>query len=172
MRRKPFATKATIWALIAALVNPAMMVPWAHGRDTDIFLGVTSTVATAEPNILIVMDTSDTMNIPEPWREYDLRDASGNPRYDSHIEYLWNDPVYINRISTAAPADNLFSNAGSSPNGYFVSYGSASCPGDAACPKDAGFFFGATGADRIALRDAALASAAATEAGDPGARST
>ena len=126
MRNKRFATKATAWALICALVNPAL-TPWAYARDTDIFLGVTSVVATAEPNILIVMDTSDTMNIAEPWREYDLRDADGNPRYDSHIEYLWNDPTYINTISTQAPADNLFSNAGSSPDNYFYNY-SGSCP--------------------------------------------
>lgn len=172
MRKNRFATKATAWALIFALANPAL-APWAYARDTDIFLGVTSAVATAEPNILIVMDTSDTMNISEPWREYDLRDAVGNPRYDSHIEYLWNDPAYINRISTQAPADNLFTNAGSSPDGYFYNY-SGSCP-DASnpdCPKDAGFFAGATDADRVALRDAALAYAAATESGDPGARST
>jgi type IV pilus assembly protein PilY1 len=172
MRNKRFATKATAWALICALVNPAL-TPWAYARDTDIFLGVTSVVATAEPNILIVMDTSDTMNIAEPWREYDLRDADGNPRYDSHIEYLWNDPTYINTISTQAPADNLFSNAGSSPDNYFYNY-SGSCPNasNPDCPKDSGFFAGATDADRTALRTAALAYAAATEPGDPGARST
>ena len=172
MRKKRFLTKATAWALIAALANPAL-APWAYARDTDIFLGVTSAVATAEPNILFVMDTSDTMNIPEPWREYDLRDAGGNPRYDSHIEYLWNDPTYINTISTQAPADNLFSNAGSSPDNYFYNYG-GSCPNvnNPDCPKDSGFFAGATDADRVALRTAALAYAGATEPGDPGARST
>ncbi|MCC6532964.1 MAG: hypothetical protein IT531_10475 [Burkholderiales bacterium] len=166
MARKRFARNATIWALIAALANPALMVPWAYGRDTDIFMGLATSVATAEPNILIIMDTSDTMNIPEPWREY-----AGN--YDSHVEYLWNDPSYINRISTQAPADNLFSNAGSSPDGYFYNY-SGACPNLANpdCPKDSGFFAGATDADRIALQTAAVTYANGTEPGDPGARNT
>ena len=124
--RNSIRTKATAWALIAAMANPAL-APWAYARDTDIYLGMPLTGQVAEPNILIVMDTSDTMNIPEPWREYNLRDANDNPRYDSHIEYLWNDPAYINTISTQAPADNLFSNAGSSPDGYFYNY-SGSCP--------------------------------------------
>ncbi len=84
MRRTRFFTRATAWALIAAMVNPAVMVPGAYGRDTDIFLGVTTTASSAEPNILIILDTSDTMNIPEPWREYP-------GAYDSHVEYLWND---------------------------------------------------------------------------------
>ncbi|HEX6021778.1 MAG TPA: VWA domain-containing protein, partial [Solirubrobacter sp.] len=165
MLKQRFATRATAWALIAALANPAL-APWAYARDTDIFLGVTSVISTAEPNILIVMDTSDTMNIPEPWREY-----PGD--YDSHVEYLWNDPSYINTISTQAPADNLASNAGSSPDGYFYNY-SGTCPNasNPDCPKDSGFFAGSSNTERTALKTAALASAAATEPGDPGARST
>jgi len=164
MRNNRFAKKATVWALIAALVNPAAMVPWAYARDTDIFLAVTTSTATAEPNILIILDTSDSMNIYEGWREYE-------GAYDSHVEYLWNDPTYINTITTTAP-DATFSNVGSSPNGYYVSYG-GTCPSSTnpACPRDSGFFAGATDAIRAALKTTVQAHAAATQAGDPGARS-
>jgi hypothetical protein len=70
----------------------------AYARDSDIYLSVTSGTTTAEPNILVVLDTSDSMNIPEPWREYP-------GEYDSHVEYLWAD---LNLISTAeVPAENV-----------------------------------------------------------------
>ncbi|WP_291988378.1 PilC/PilY family type IV pilus protein [Luteitalea sp.] len=170
MAKRTFTRKAVTWALIATMLNPALMSPWAYGRDSDIFLGITSTLTTAEPNILVVLDTSDSMNNYEGWREY-----SG--AYDSHIEYLWADPTYINTITTVAP-DALLQNVGSSPNGYFTSY-SGSCPSatNPQCPRDSGYFAGTTDTDRAAVKTAVLASAnaaytdAATSTTDPGARS-
>jgi type IV pilus assembly protein PilY1 len=164
MVKRTLTKKAVSWAMIAALLNPALMSPWAYGRDTDIFLGITSTLATAEPNILVVLDTSDSMNNFEGWREY-----AG--AYDSHIEYLWADPTYINTITAVAP-DATLSNIGSSPNNYFVSY-SGSCPSasNPACPRDSGYFAGSSDTDRAALKTAVLASASATYTGDSGARS-
>ena len=47
-------------------------------------------------NLLLIIDTSDTMNQPESWRPY-----PGS--YNSHIEYLWNDPRFINTIAVAEP---------------------------------------------------------------------
>lgn len=165
MRNKRYARNATVWALIAALVNPAVMVPWAFGRDTDIFLAIPTSVITAEPNILIVLDTSDSMNTYEGWREY-------QGAYDSHIEYLWNDPTYINTITATAP-NAEFTNVGSSPDLYFFDYtGTCPNPSNATCPRDSGFFAGTNDAARVKLRDDALAHANATEPGDPGARST
>ncbi len=73
------------WLLIAALVNPA----WA--LDTDIYQGITTGSSAAEPNILLILDTSDSMNLPEGWREYP-------GAYDSHVEYLWND---VNAIASS-----------------------------------------------------------------------
>jgi Tfp pilus tip-associated adhesin PilY1 len=165
MPKKRYARNATVWALITALLNPALITA-AYARDTDIFMGLASSVATAEPNILLLLDTSDSMNTYEGWREYE-----GD--YDSHVEYLWNDPTYINTITTTAPNSDL-SNVGSSPSGYFVSY-SGTCPnslaGNPACPRDSGYFAGSTDAIRAAMKTAALAYANATETGDPGARS-
>ncbi len=84
------------WTLIALTANP-LAITAAYGRDSDIYLSVTSGTATAEPNILMILDTSDSMNIPEPWREYP-------GEYDSHVEYLWNDTTFVtSSISTAAP---------------------------------------------------------------------
>lgn len=83
MNKRNFFSKAVSWLLITALVNPAAMSP-AFARDTDIFLSTTSGVSVAEPNVMIVLDTSDSMNLFEDWREYP-------GAYDSHVEYLWND---------------------------------------------------------------------------------
>ena len=85
MNKRNFFSKSIAWLLIATMVNPAAMAP-AFARDTDIFLSTTAGSATAEPNIMIVLDTSDSMNLFEDWREY-----PGN--YDSHVEYLWNDAI-------------------------------------------------------------------------------
>jgi len=75
------------WLLIAALGSP----PWsAWARDTDIYRGTVTASSAAEPNVLLILDTSDSMNLPEGWKEY-----AG--AYDSHVEYLWND---IDAIST------------------------------------------------------------------------
>ena len=140
MRIHRLMTKIVAWALIAAMVNPLALLP-AYGRDTDIFLGstVSSSTTTAEPNVLIVLDTSDSMNLPEPWREYP-------GAYDSHVEYLWNDTSIMyapgmqpyasetmSGISTAEPSANPFS--------------------------PYGFWGGATPGERLALLTAAVNSA-------------
>ena len=83
MNKTSFFRKAIVWLLITLMANPAFMAP-AFARDTDIFLNTTSGSTTAEPNVMIVLDTSDSMNYFEDWHEY-----PGN--YDSHVEYLWND---------------------------------------------------------------------------------
>jgi type IV pilus assembly protein PilY1 len=164
MRSRSLPKTIALWTLIAALANPALTVPWAYARDTDIFLAIPPSTSTAEPNILVILDTSDSMNIFEGWREY-------SNTYDSHVEYLWNDPTYINTITVTAPNSN-FTDIGSSPNGYFVSYsGACPDPNNGQCPRDSGFFAGSTDADRTAMRTAALNHANGTQAGDPGARS-
>lgn len=162
--------RSLAWTLIAALVNPAASVPaWAQvppNSSTGDFVIYTSTSSSgaSEPNILLLIDTSDSMNIPEAWREYD------DTTYDSHVEYLWNSPGYINRISTSDPAGGL-STAGSSVN-YFVYNGNSNASANSRTMRyDAGWTAGATAADRGNLRLAALAYAGGTQSGDPGARS-
>ena len=68
MKKRNLFSKSIAWLLITTLVNPAVMAP-AFSRDTDIFLSTTTGSTTAEPNIMIVLDTSDSMNLPEAWRE-------------------------------------------------------------------------------------------------------
>ena len=86
---KPWQRRVA-WTLIAALANPAAVLPLslyssvASARDTDIYLSTPYAGSTAEPAILLILDTSDSMNKPEGWREYP-------GAYDSHVEYLWND---------------------------------------------------------------------------------
>ena len=60
MRKRNLFSKALAWLLIVCMVNPAMMTP-AFARDTDIFLVTTSGSTTAEPNILLLLDTSGSM---------------------------------------------------------------------------------------------------------------
>lgn len=149
MSKRSLLRKSLVWGLIAAIANPLQAVAPAHARDTDIFLAVTPTATTAEPNVLIILDTSDTMNIPEPWREY----AGG---YDSHVEYLWNDigrirnteitTEHAHSISTAVPPVVPWSVWGT--------------------------WAGATLAERRALWTAARDHANATHPGDPGPRHT
>lgn len=162
--------RSLAWMLIAALINPAASLPaWAQvppNTNTGDFVIYTSTASSgaSEPNILLLIDTSDSMNIPEAWREYD------EDKYDSHAEYLWNSPGYINRISLNDQAGGL-TTAGSSSN-FFVSGANSNATSDSRTMRyDAGWFKGTTAADRTALRDAALAYAGGTEAGDPGVRS-
>lgn len=90
MSRKPWQ-RGLVWTLIAALANPAFTLPMAmystsaSARDTDIYLSAENAGTTAETAIMLILDTSDSMNTPEPWREYP------EDEYDSHVEYLWND---------------------------------------------------------------------------------
>ncbi len=74
------------WLLVACMGNPAFLTP-ALARDTDIYTTV-GVGTSAVPNILLTLDTSDSMNVPENWREYP-------GAYDSHVEYLWNDQSVI-----------------------------------------------------------------------------
>jgi len=141
--------------LVLCMVNPALFMPSAWARDTEVYSGfLADSSTTIKPNILLLLDTSDSMNLPEGWREY-----AG--AYDSHVEYLWNDLSRIvdadvgsagevttedsNRISTAATPATFFSKWG--------------------------FWAGDTLAARQAIWQAARTSAQATEPGDPGARS-
>ena len=100
---KPWQRRVA-WTLIAALANPAAVLPLslyssvASARDTDIYLSTPYAGSTAEPAILLLLDTSDSMNKPEGWREY----SENSGAYDSHVEYLWNDPGFINNISDTA----------------------------------------------------------------------
>jgi type IV pilus assembly protein PilY1 len=146
--------------LIVITANP-LAITAAYGRDSDIFLSTTTGVSTAEPNILIILDTSDSMNIPEAWREYPPLPStavSDEVNYDSHVEYLWNDCTLV-RCSggeQTTPATNIITTAASSPTVL----------------TPAGSWAGATLAERQALWNAAKTYANGTEAGDPGPRTT
>ena len=139
--------KTLAWVLIVTLANPFGAFSPAFARDTDIFLATAYSSTTAEPNVLVVLDTSDSMNIPEPWREY-----AG--AYDSHVEYLWNDIGVIGNSETAS--ENLNRISTSVPPTAPISVW--------------GTWAGATLADRRALWTAARDYANATEPGDPGPR--
>lgn len=121
MKPKSSAQARLARTLIAALANPAASLPvWAQvppNSSTGDFVIYTSTASggASEPNILMIIDTSDSMNIAEPWREYP-------GAYDSHVEYLWNDISVISnseqtiehasKISTAAQSVTPFSKYG------------------------------------------------------------
>lgn len=141
------------WIVIASLVNPASVIPLSlyssvvSARDTDIYLSTTYAGSTAEPAILLVLDTSDSMNVAEGWREYP-------GAYDSHVEYLWNDIGIISNSEIPAASATQITTAAAP---VLTKYGS---------------WAGATLAERQALWTAAKNYANATEAGDPGARNT
>src|SRR5688572_30529702 len=162
MIRNRSLRKTVAYALIAALLNPAAMLP-AYALDTDIFLNPPTGSVFGEPNIMIVLDTSDSMWIPEPWHEV-LPDEAA---YDSHYEYLWNDTAFIHSIGCnvagcAGGGDQYTSASKNLPR--FPDY-------DAAMRGMAqGFFAGDTAAARGALKQRAATQAAGTHAGDPGPR--
>ncbi len=171
---KPWQRRVA-WALIASLANPATILPLsfysstASARDTDIYLNATYSGATAEPAIMLILDTSDSMNIPEPWREYDPDE------YDSHVEYLWNSPAYINTISTGDPALGLTS-AGSSNDKFVYNSNSNASANDRTMRYDSGWWTRKDykgdvliGTD---LQSATLAYAAGDQTGDLGPRSS
>ncbi len=157
MKRNPIFKRSLAWTLIVSLIAPALPA-WAQvppNSSTGDFVIYTSSSSggASQPNILLLIDTSDSMNIAEPWREYP-------GAYDSHVEYLWND---INRIRTSEQttehSDRISTAA--QPALPFSKYG---------------FWAGATLADRQALWTAARTYANATEPNaaepdDPGARS-
>lgn len=67
--------------MLFSLVNP-LWVQIAWGRDTDIYRNINFPTS-ARPNVVIMLDTSDSMNLPVDWAE-----VPG--AYDSHTEYLDN----------------------------------------------------------------------------------
>lgn len=150
------------WMVICALINPAAMAP-AWARDTDIYQNNPSASSAADPNVMIVLDTSDSMNIPEPWRE--ITDEEYAAGYDSHMEYLWNDARFINSIGCNAGNSCGTGFTASSVNAY-----NAVAPFEGNVYLPQGYFKGATAAERQALKQKALDYAALTEAGDPGNR--
>lgn len=145
--------RRVVWTLVAALANPATVLPLslytreAVARDTDIYLSTTYAGSTAEPAIMLILDTSDSMNATEGWREYP-------GAYDSHVEYLWNDIGVISNSEVPLADANRISTAAAP---VLTKYGSWS---------------GDTLAQRQALWTAAKTYANATEAGDLGARNT
>ncbi|MBI4190882.1 MAG: hypothetical protein HY525_10140 [Betaproteobacteria bacterium] len=174
MNQRELFKKTIAWTLITAMANPAAMAP-AFARDTDIFLATTTGATTAEPNIMIVLDTSDSMNIPEPWHEIATAEMAnpGNPddpvNYDSHYEYLWNDTTFIYSIGCNVPScgggGDQYTNAGKNlakPADYDT----------AMLTMPQGYFAGVDTAARGTLKQSAITWAGTTYAGDPGARST
>ncbi len=141
--------KMLAWVLIVTLANPFGAFSPAFARDTDIFLATTPSTSTAEPNVLVVLDTSDSMNIPEAWREY-----PGD--YDSHVEYLWNDIAAISNSEVTTENASRISTA-AAPAAPFSPWGT---------------WAGDTLDQRRALWNAARTYANATETGDPGTRAT
>ena len=147
--------RALAWTLIVAMAHPSVyaQVPPNGVGDFTLYTSTSSSGA-SEPNILMIIDTSDSMNIPEAWREY-----SGD--YDSHVEYLWND---LNRIVDA--------DIGSAGEAVAEEPGRISTAAQSQSPTSPwGFWAGATLAERQALWQAARSYAKATQAGDPGPRS-
>ena len=138
--------KSVAWTLLFTMLNPGMLIPSAYARDTDIYTSVQTSSQIAEPNILIILDTSDSMNLPESWKEYP------GP-YDSHVEYLWNDTTYMGTITLDIVSNPL--PWPSTPAGNWNGQG---------VPASTIF------ADRTALKTNAVNYANATEPGDPGAR--
>lgn len=147
----PTFKRCVAWLLAVTMLNPWAawgQVPPPYAGDHLIYT-TTNAGAADSPGILLLIDTSDSMNIPEGWREYP-------GAYDSHVEYLWNDiNVIQNAEQTTEHADRISTAA--QPAVPFSRYG---------------FWAGNTLADRQALWAAARTYANATEPGDPGARNT
>ncbi len=146
------------WILIVAMSNPA----WA--LDTDIYRAIVAGSSAAEPNVLLILDTSDSMNLPEGWREYP-------GAYDSHVEYLWNDIDIIS--NTEVPFEVPYGQGGkiSDGNGYIDAlHNPAGVLPAATTPL--GFWGGTSVEERKQIWIAARDYANATEPGDPGPRST
>lgn len=139
--------------LAVALANPALFVPMAEARDTDIyanFFSTTGATAAIPPNVMLLIDTSDSMNLPEAWKEVDENKTA----YDSHMEYLWND---LNMIvdADAGSASEVTSTTDST--------GISTAATPAFFTTKMGFWYGANLSDRQALWQAARTSAKQTE---------
>jgi type IV pilus assembly protein PilY1 len=148
MKHKSGFRKSVAWAILVCMLNPAMVLP-AHALDTDIYTSIQTSANVAQANIVIIIDTGDPMNVPEPWREYDPN------VYDSHVEYLWNDiGTYLNLITNDPSVPFLW------PTNEYGYWGGQGFPTASTLP-----------ADRTILKTNALAWANGTTAGDPAARS-
>ena len=144
--------------LILSMANPALFIQPAMARDTDVYSGfLAESSTTIKPNILLLLDTSDSMNLPEGWREYP-------GAYDSHVEYLWND------LSRIVDADAGSAGEATTMDSNKISTAAIPAPPTVIDSKW-GFWAGKELTDRQAIWQAARVSAKATLTGDPGARS-
>lgn len=139
--------KIVAWTILLSLLNPGFMIPDALAADTDVYTSVQTTANQAAPNILIILDTGDPMNVPEPWHEYP------GP-YDSHVEYLWNDATFLAAITLDMSVPFLW------PTTEYGNWGGQSLAGS--CASAQGCQESTLPADRTALKNNALAYAAAT----------
>ena len=79
-----FTFSASFGLTLATLISAGISTPsWA--RDTDIYSLSESahSESTIKPNVLLVLDNSQSMLAPDGWKEY-----PGD--YDPNVEYLWN----------------------------------------------------------------------------------
>ena len=129
--------------IVFSLICANLILSPAYAYDTDIFLSSGSSTSTAEPNILIILDTSDSMNIPEAWKEY-----PGD--YDSHVEYMPNDTTYILNIGCSGGGCSSSGNATSDV--FTNSAKNASVPADNVQQLPQGYFSGTTSNDRISFK--------------------
>ena len=71
---------------VATLLAAGVSAP-SFARDTDIYSRsdfAQSALGVVEPNVLLVLDNSQSMLAPDGWKEYP-------GEYDPNVEYLWND---------------------------------------------------------------------------------
>jgi hypothetical protein len=145
-----------LWASVYAPV--AAQVPYSNqdAGDWRIYNKQRNEKQETFVNLLIILDSSDSMNQPESWRPY-----SGS--YNSHVEYLWNDPFYIQKIGTTNPPAPTSTDSGISVqvrNGYFTYHLSAA---DQNLADEA-----TQNLNRSTLKNAALADAIGTTQADFG----
>lgn len=149
---KPKTSQWIARMLIVSMLNPGWLVSPAWARDTDIFSGFYADASTSiKPNILLLLDTSDSMNLPEAWKEYP-------GAYDSHVEYLWNDLALIvdadsNSAGEVTAADDTRISTAEITSQFYTKWG---------------FWSGKTLTERQTLWQAARNSAKETVTGDPG----
>ncbi|MGB0957516.1 MAG: hypothetical protein ACPGUF_03495, partial [Litorivicinus sp.] len=127
-----FAGVLTAATLLAAGVSTP-----SFARDTDIYSRsdfAQSSLGVVEPNVLLVLDNSQSMLAPDGWKEY-----PGD--YDPNVEYLWNetneDRYDIRDIALDAPTwDGARDAQGVSQNpmGFFAD---TPCSGDTQGPATA-----------------------------------
>lgn len=82
---KSIATFSVTFALATATLIAAGVSAPSWARDTDIYSrsDAAHSESTIKPNVLLVLDNSQSMLAPDGWKEY-----PGD--YDPNVEYLWN----------------------------------------------------------------------------------